>query len=169
MAFPLCVWPNFPLQIRTHSEVLLVRTSTCAFGGRRHDSAHDRWIGSSSLATATFPGQGPQWLSHRQTSPRGDASCWPKALGVSHTQGSAVQFQNPWVFTHSCNEGKNPRSKNPEQLFTLAFLSCRRSWLGNHESSEILYGMSENKRNKSHLTHSWSPPWGAAAWECLPS
>lgn len=60
---------------------------------------------------------------------------------------------------------ENPRSKNPEQLFTLAFLSCRRSWLGNHESSEIFYGMS---RNKSRLTHSLSPPQRAADWECLP-
>lgn len=173
----VCVWPHLPLQIQTHPEVPEVSTSTYAPGvGRWHDSVNDRWVRRSSKATATFPGLGPRRLGKRQTLPKGqpgapsgDASRCPKALGVSHPRGLAAQLQNPWVFTHSCNEGKNPRSKNSGQLFTLAFLSCRRSWLGNHESNKILYGMSKNKRNKSRLTHLLSPPWGAADWECLPS
>lgn len=126
---------------------------------------------------AAFPGQGPQQLDNCQTSPEGSAS-FPQqgcqalpesARSLSYKRFGSLSSKTPGCLHIPVMKAKKPRSKNPEQLFTLAFLSCRRSWLGNHESSEILYGMSKNKKNKSHLTHSLSPPWGDSYWECLPS
>lgn len=127
------------------------------------------------MATATFPGLGPHRLVTvrlRQRVGLVPPEGMP-AVARKHEEPLTHEVWQPGFKTPGCLHipvmREKPEKHNPEQLFTLAFLSCRRSWLGNHESNEILYGMSKNKRNKSRLTHSLSPPRGAAEWECLPS
>lgn len=82
------------------------------------------------------------------------------ARSLSHKRFGSLSSKTPGCLHIPVMKGKNPRSKNPEQLFTLAFLSCRRSWLGNHESSEILYGMSKNKKEQKPFDSLAEPPMG---------
>ena len=167
---------KFPSPNTVTSEVLELRTSTCALEGwggdmiqplaDGEDPAWPRLLSQARVLDGLVSGRPHQ--KGQPSCPREDARHCPK-----HEESLTHKAWQPFSKYPGCLHipvmKENPRSKNPEQLFTLAFLSCRRSWLGNHESSEIFCGMSKNKRNKSRLTHSLSPPQGAADWECLPS